>query len=131
MRQAAVWGLLLLVGFAAAVHLTRRDPPPGRKEPATSAASAALAQGRALFERTCMACHGPEAAGSPQGPPLVHRIYEPGLHADEAFLLAVQRGVRAHHWRFGDMPPVPNVSPEEVKLITAYVRGLQKRAGIF
>jgi hypothetical protein len=61
----------------------------------------------------------------------VHRIYDPGHHADEAFLLAVRRGVRAHHWQFGDMPAVSAVSPDEVKLIIAYVRDLQKRAGIF
>jgi hypothetical protein len=39
--------------------------------------------------------------------------------------------VRAHHWQFGDMPPLPDVSPAEVKRITAYVRDLQKKAGLF
>ncbi|MBI3024346.1 MAG: cytochrome c [Candidatus Tectomicrobia bacterium] len=135
MRQAAVWGVLVLLGFGAAVYLSRRDPPPGLKaaarETAGDSTPAALTQGEALFERNCMACHGPEGGGSRQGPPLVHRIYAPGHHADEAFLLAVRRGVRAHHWRFGDMPPVPAVSPDEVKLVIAYVRGLQKKAGIF
>ncbi len=59
-------------------------------------------------------------------PPLVHKIYEPGHHADGAFLLAVSRGVRAHHWPFGDMPPVDGVSQEDVQKIVAYVRALQR-----
>lgn len=90
-----------------------------------------LAHGKALFDRSCMACHGPEGRGSQAGPGLVNEIYVPKHHADEAFLLAVQRGVRAHHWRFGDMPPVPNLSPDQVKLIIAYVRDLQKKEGLF
>ena len=57
-------------------------------------------------------------------------IYEPNHHADAAFVLAVQRGVAAHHWKFGDMPPQPQVTIDEVRLITAYVRSLQQAAGI-
>jgi len=52
--------------------------------------------GREAFDRLCAACHGAYAAGSAAGPPLVHRIYGPGHHADVAFVLAAQRGVRAH-----------------------------------
>ena len=82
--------------------------------------------GAALFERNCARCHGRSAAGGPGGPPLVHRIYEPGHHADAAFHLAVRQGVRAHHWRFGNMPPIPGVTEAEVNQIIAYVRALQK-----
>jgi hypothetical protein len=39
-------------------------------------------------------------------------------------------GVRAHHWRFGDMPPDPAVTPVEVAQITRYVRELQQANGI-
>jgi len=60
----------------------------------------------------------------------VHRIYGSGHHADAAFTLAAQRGVRAHHWRFGDMPPVPSARPEEISLIVRYVRELQRANGI-
>lgn len=86
--------------------------------------------GVALFQRNCAECHGREAKGTDKGPPLVHKIYEPGHHADASFYLAVRRGVRAHHWPFGDMPPVTGVSDEEIGRILAYVRGLQKAAGI-
>ena len=52
-------------------------------------------------------------------------------HGDAAFLLAVRNGVRAHHWRFGDMPPQPGLTGAEVAAITAYVRELQRANGIF
>ncbi len=86
--------------------------------------------GAAIFESKCAKCHGPEAQGTDQGPPLVHKIYEPGHHADVAFYLAVRRGVPAHHWPFGNMPPIEGVSDEDIEQIVAYVRGLQRAAGI-
>lgn len=86
--------------------------------------------GREAFDRLCAACHGADASGSAAGPPLVHRIYGPGHHADVAFVLAVQRGVRAHHWRFGDMPPQPSAQADEIDLIVRYVRELQRANGI-
>ncbi|WP_029059641.1 c-type cytochrome [Stappia stellulata] len=87
--------------------------------------------GETEFAENCASCHGANAAGRDGiGPPLVHRVYEPGHHADGAFYLAVARGVRAHHWTFGDMPPVAGVSPEEISRIVAYVRTLQRANGI-
>lgn len=87
--------------------------------------------GKQLYDATCATCHGEAAVGTALGPPLVHKFYEPNHHADAAFLLAVQRGVRAHHWRFGDMPPQPGVTPEEAQTITAYIRWLQREAGVY
>lgn len=87
-------------------------------------------RGREAFDRHCAACHGPGALGSQQGPPLVHDTYRPSHHADFAFHMAVRDGVRAHHWRFGDMKPLPEVTPEATEDIIAYVRRLQRRSGI-
>lgn len=86
--------------------------------------------GRTVFDANCAVCHGPNASGSDQGPPLVHRIYEPSHHGDMAFLLAARQGVRAHHWRFGNMPAIDSVSEDEVVLVTAYIRALQRANGI-
>ncbi|WP_299809841.1 cytochrome c [uncultured Roseibium sp.] len=95
------------------------------------ALNAEMRAGEALFEENCAACHGDNAAGRDGfGPPLVHRIYEPGHHSDGAFHLAAARGVRAHHWPFGDMPPVENVSEGDVGRIIAYLRALQRANGI-
>jgi mono/diheme cytochrome c family protein len=87
---------------------------------------AAAAGGETLFESRCAECHGREAKGTDKGPPLVHRIYEPSHHGDDAFYRAVREGVRGHHWPFGDMPP----PDEDVTRIVAYVRALQKANGI-
>lgn len=87
--------------------------------------------GRIIFGEHCATCHGATAGGTDKGPPLIHRLYHPGHHADLSFALAIQRGSRAHHWRFGDMPPQPDVAATEIEPIIAYVRELQKANGIF
>ena len=89
-----------------------------------------VAQGKTLFEQNCSVCHGPAGDGTTLGPPLVHIIYEPNHHGDAAFLLAARNGVRAHHWRFGDMPPLPAVTDQMVLEIVGYIRWLQRQVGI-
>jgi mono/diheme cytochrome c family protein len=101
-----------------AMHL----PPPGFKGDST--------QGEALFQKNCISCHGNNGQGSEQGPPLVHPVYNPKHHSDLSFHLAIRDGVQPHHWKFGEMAPLPNVTPEEVEHIIAYVRQEQRRAGI-
>jgi mono/diheme cytochrome c family protein len=91
---------------------------------------AEYAEGERLFTESCARCHGARASGTESGPPLVHRIYEPSHHADFAFQQAARLGVRAHHWRFGDMPPVTGVDTAAVGRIIGYVRWLQRKAGI-
>ena len=86
--------------------------------------------GRALYAANCAACHGADLNGTASGPPLLHDFYRPGHHADAAFLLAVRRGVRAHHWDFGKMPPIPGLSDEDVEAIVRYVRSQQRAVGI-
>ncbi len=87
--------------------------------------------GAELFGANCSECHGASAGGTSQGPPLVDKIYEPGHHADFSFVRAVEVGSPQHHWQFGDMDPVPGLSPEEVNKIICYVRELQYANGIF
>jgi mono/diheme cytochrome c family protein len=87
--------------------------------------------GKRAFDAVCADCHGQNATGLVgKAPPLVHKIYEPSHHGDMAFLMAVQRGVRAHHWRFGDMPPQSGLTPSDVANIVDYVRALQRENGI-
>ena len=87
-------------------------------------------QGAEVYAAKCRECHGPGARGTDKGPPLVHGYYVPSHHADLAFYRAVKQGVPQHHWEFGDMPAQPDVAPERVGDIIAYVRGLQLRAGL-
>ena len=86
--------------------------------------------GEGKFNNFCARCHGAEGSGTKQGPPLVHKIYEPNHHGDAAFQRAAANGVRAHHWQFGDMPKIEGVKPEDVDQIVKYVRWLQRQAGI-
>ena len=87
--------------------------------------------GKRAFDAKCASCHGENAAGiNGTAPPLIHFIYEPNHHPQIAFLSAVQKGVPAHHWGFGDMAPVPGVPPGIVKSIEAYIREVQRENGI-
>ena len=91
-------------------------------------------KGKQIFEQHCAACHGMDLKGNEKGdrkgPPLLHKVYEPSHHGDAAFQLAAKNGVRAHHWPYGDMAPVPQVTPDDVAHITAYVRAEQRKVGI-
>lgn len=122
--QCLLAGLLAFFGMSAqAQNWQVPKPSPGlMPNPAG---------GKALFDRNCAACHGADLKGSDKGPPLLHRIYEPSHHGDPSFQLAAKNGVRAHHWKFGDMAPVPQVTPDDVAHITAYVRAEQRKAGIY
>jgi len=97
--------------------------------PETLSANAQM--GERIFEVSCAACHGTNAAGqNGVAPPLVHKIYEPSHHGDGAFLQAAKNGVRSHHWQFGNMPPVAGLTDADVKMVVAYVRELQRANGI-
>jgi mono/diheme cytochrome c family protein len=88
------------------------------------------ADGKRLYDTHCARCHGVHAAGTGRGPSFLSKVYEPSHHGDQAFLLAVNRGVTAHHWGFGNMPPVPGVSDDDVEKIVGYVRWAQRVVGI-
>lgn len=87
-------------------------------------------QGQVLFAETCAACHGANASGGDQGPPLIHDTYNPGHHDDQAFYRAAARGVPQHHWPYGDMPAQPTVSRAEMTKIIRFVRETQVANGI-
>ena len=41
------------------------------------------------------------------------------------------KGVQAHHWPFGDMPPVPGITKRSMDKIDPHVRWLQRENGIY
>ena len=56
-------------------------------------------------------------------PPLI--MYGEAHHPDGRFYDAVKKGVKQHHWTFGDMPPIPGISKDEIEFIIRYVREIQ------
>ncbi len=143
MKTRLIAGGAALVIAAGAFYLSRGSvPEEGVKAPPAHGApivevtlpdtlSAEAEIGKHAFDAVCAACHGQDAAGKKGfGPPLVHKIYEPGHHGDMAFFLAAQNGVRAHHWKFGDMPPQDGLTNADVAGIVTYVRELQRTNGI-
>ncbi|MYE46550.1 MAG: cytochrome c [Chloroflexi bacterium] len=123
----------LVVALALVAACDGEAEPPPTPPPAASPAATAvpILDGQTLFRQTCAVCHGVDLQGTNQGPPFLDRIYAPGHHSDASFRLAVQRGVVAHHWTFGNMPKIEGLSEEQVEAIIAYVRDQQKQAGVY
>jgi mono/diheme cytochrome c family protein len=120
-RYAIAFGVVVLIIGIVIVFL----------EGGSSRAAGDPKAGETKFNANCAGCHGERGTGTKQGPPLVHKIYEPNHHGDAAFQRAAAQGVRAHHWNFGDMPKITSVTPADVDDIVKYIRTLQHQAGIF
>ncbi len=118
--SAALVVALTIAGCGGEAATAARPQPPSADE---------LAIGQTLYERNCTECHGVDLRGTDKGPSHLSKVYEPSHHADGAFLVAVLRGVREHHWKFGDMPPIPGLDNDDVAAITNYVRAVQEREG--
>jgi len=82
------------------------------------------------FQSHCALCHGEWGDGTKQGPPLMHPFYKPSHHPDATFYRAALKGVRAHHWNFGDMPPIAGVAKKDLDAIIPFIRWLQKERGL-
>ncbi|HCH31980.1 MAG TPA: cytochrome C [Oceanospirillaceae bacterium] len=92
--------------------------------------SVIASKGQMVFNTNCAQCHGVDAAGGVGGPPLIHNIYNPGHHANEAFIRAVRNGVRQHHWQFGDMSSQPQVAFGDMVFLLKFIREVQQQNGI-
>lgn len=126
MMRICLLGSLLAAIAAAAWAASPGETIPVRLPPLSLTAEV----GKQAFLKHCADCHGLNGGGSGKGPPLIHKIYEPGHHADFAFQRAVVLGVPAHHWRFGDMPRQPQVGKDEIAAIIRFVREVQRANGI-
>lgn len=130
MIPASLLRTLCLLGLTLCLSTVGCDSSQPKSAVSAGAVPAEFQAGETKFNTHCAACHGPQASGTQQGPPLVHKIYEPNHHGDAAFLRAAEFGVKAHHWEFGNMPKIEAVSAGDVEQITRYVRWLQRQAGI-
>lgn len=96
----------------------------------SSPAATTAGGGAALYARSCASCHGSDLRGTSKGPSHLSQVYAADHHSDASFRAAITRGVRAHHWNFGDMQPVPGLSATEMDQVIAYVREQQAAHGL-
>lgn len=107
-----------------------RDPMTGQTEFDIPVQDPTLvAEGDVLYQASCAVCHGTDLRGTAIGPSHLSVIYNPDHHRDAGFASAVVNGVQAHHWDFGDMPAVPQVSAEDFERIIAFIRENQRVEG--
>lgn len=107
-----------------------RDPMTGKTEFDIPVQDPTLvAEGDVLYQANCAACHGSDLGGTAIGPSHLSVIYNPDHHGDGAFAAAVVTGVRAHHWEFGDMPVMPQITEADFNRIIAYIRENQRTRG--
>jgi mono/diheme cytochrome c family protein len=119
---------LLLSAFIFGVSADQKAIFENPKQPKMTSE---LNVGKMNFDAFCSSCHGKTAGGTDKGPTFISRIYHPGHHSDGAFYAAAHNGARAHHWKFGDMAPVPDVNDSQLEYIVKYVRAVQKENGVF
>ena len=119
------------VGMEEPTPMVMKTPTPDPTNTVnTETGSPTYLAGLDLFNMNCAQCHGEKATGSEVGPPLIHEVYQSYHHPNFSFHAAVNKGVPAHHWFYGDMPPIPGLSNEDVEKIICYVRKLQDDSGM-
>lgn len=87
------------------------------------------ADGADVYEARCASCHGADLRGTDKGPSPLSIVYEPGHHGDDSYRSAIRNGARQHHWGFGDMPAVTDITDEQIETVISYIRGNQQRLG--
>ncbi|MBL4750334.1 MAG: cytochrome c [Amylibacter sp.] len=132
MRNIIIVTIITLLG--AAWYFTQEKPSNQTAQNTTSIIvpelTAAAQIGETYFNAKCAACHGINGAGTQKGPTFINKAYRKGHHADESFQRAAKLGVAAHHWRFGNMPPVAGITRAEVTKIIVYIREIQAANGL-
>jgi len=121
---------IVVVGGEESSSSAPRDPMTGKTEFDIPVQDPQLvAEGDALYQASCSVCHGSDLRGTPIGPSHLSVIYNPDHHGEGSFAAAVVTGVQAHHWNFGDMPPVPTITEADFERIMAFIRENQRIEG--
>lgn len=83
-------------------------------------------EGAPAYDHFCASCHGYAGEGGPNGPPLVHSLYDIGRRTDSMFVAAIRHGAPEKNWEFGPMPPIEGISPRYAAALVGFVAELQR-----
>ncbi len=89
----------------------------------------AEADGAVIYQARCASCHGEDLRGTDEGPSQLSIVYEPNHHGDDAYRAAIRNGVPQHHWGFGNMPAVEEITDDQIELVIGYIRSQQETLG--
>ena len=123
MRNAALAPLVFIIAAALGASACGSDTEAG------PAALAPDADGATVYAARCASCHGDDLRGTDQGPSQLSIVYEPGHHGDASYRSAIRNGAHEHHWSFGDMPPVEDITDGQIEEVIAFIRSEQQRLG--
>lgn len=87
------------------------------------------ANGATVYALRCASCHGDDLRGTDKGPSQLSIVYEPNHHGDDSYRAAIRNGVPQHHWGFGNMPVIEDITDEQVELVIGYIRSQQEALG--
>jgi alcohol dehydrogenase (cytochrome c) len=107
----------VLALFAAALASAQEHIPENEKNPLAGKPEA-IATGKRLYEQTCQACHGGNAAGSERGPALSTGVFKHGGKDGELFL-NIRNGLKGTQ-----MPPFAGLKAEQIWSMVSYLRSL-------
>lgn len=120
---AATVGLMAITGACA------DDAPATAPAEAAATPIAAGADGATVYQARCASCHGDDLRGTDRGPSQLSIVYEPGHHGDNAYRSAIRNGAPQHHWGFGAMPAIADITDDQIERVIAYIRAEQERNG--
>ena len=87
------------------------------------------ADGATTYAARCASCHGADLRGTDKGPSQLSIVYEPGHHGDDGYRSAIRNGAPQHHWGFGNMPAVENITDDQIERVISFIRSEQRRQG--
>jgi mono/diheme cytochrome c family protein len=89
----------------------------------------ANADGATIYAARCASCHGADLRGTDKGPSQLSIVYEPSHHGDDAYRSAIHNGAPQHHWDFGNMPAIENITDDQIEALISFIRTEQQQQG--
>ena len=112
-----------VVGAGLSVAAQRRGgPPPGPPNPFEGQPQA-VQEGRAIYNEKCTACHGFDGGAGEMGPALGLEGRRYAIQIPSEIFGAIKNGIPAT-----GMPPMPEMSDEQIWKVAAYIQALRGTA---